>query len=144
MHGSAITGSTRAVSIPADDASLDGELQLPTGAIGVVAFAHGSGSSRHSPRNRLVAASLRDARLATLLFDLLHPREEQEDMLTGKLRFDIELLGRRLIAAVDWLSAQGPTAALPIGCFGAPRGRTAARTGEGSGVARRAARSRRR
>jgi len=114
------------VSIPADALSLEGDLDVPPGAIGVVAFAHGSGSSRHSPRNRQVAASLQAAGLATLLFDLLDAGEEAEDMRTARLRFDIALLGRRLIAAVDWLAGESDTASLPVGCFGASTGAAAA------------------
>jgi dienelactone hydrolase len=115
-----------AVSIPADALSLEGDLDVPAGAIGIVAFAHGSGSSRHSPRNRQVAGSLRAAGLATLLFDLLDAREEAEDVRTARLRFDIPLLGRRLIAAVDWLASEPATAGLPVGCFGASTGAAAA------------------
>jgi putative phosphoribosyl transferase len=115
-----------AVSIPADGLSLEGELDVPADSSGVVAFAHGSGSSRHSPRNRQVAASLRRAGLATLLFDLLDPREEAADVRTRRLRFDVELLGRRLVASLDWLAAQDATATLPVGCFGASTGAAAA------------------
>src|SRR2546429_5240700 len=110
------------VSIPADAAILEGQLSLPDGAVGIVAFAHGSGSSRHSPRNRQVADALGQAGLATLLFDLLEPSEEEIDRRTGELRFNIPLLGRRLIAAIDWLASQPATKALPIGCFGASTG----------------------
>jgi len=114
------------VSIPAEEVSLEGEVDVPADALGVVAFAHGSGSSRHSPRNRQVASLLQKAGIATLLFDLLDAREEAEDIRTGRLRFDIELLGRRLIAAVDWLAGEPSTAGLPVGCFGASTGAAAA------------------
>jgi pimeloyl-ACP methyl ester carboxylesterase len=114
------------VTICADRAVLEGELTIPDGAVAVVAFAHGSGSSRHSPRNRRVAASLHEVSLATLLFDLLEPDEEAQDMRTGRLRFDIPLLGGRLIAAVDWLASEPRTADLPAGCFGASTGAAAA------------------
>ncbi|HEY1592020.1 MAG TPA: alpha/beta family hydrolase [Solirubrobacteraceae bacterium] len=114
------------VSIPADGALLEGDLTIPDGAVGIVVFAHGSGSSRHSPRNRQVAEELSANGLATLLFDLLEPGEEQLDRRTGALRFDIALLGRRLIAAVDWLTLGEATAGLPIGCFGASTGAAAA------------------
>jgi putative phosphoribosyl transferase len=114
------------VSIPADGALLEGDLTIPDGAVGIVAFAHGSGSSRHSPRNRQVAEALNGNGLATLLFDLLEPGEEQHDRRTGELRFDIALLGRRLIAAVDWLHRAPATAELAIGCFGASTGAAAA------------------
>lgn len=114
------------MSIPAEEVSLEGEVDVPADALGVVAFAHGSGSSRHSPRNRQVASLLQKAGIATLLFDLLDAREEAEDIRTGRLRFDIELLGRRLIAAVDWLAGEPSTAGLPVGCFGASTGAAAA------------------
>jgi dienelactone hydrolase len=115
-----------AVNIPADALSLEGDLDVKPGAVGVVAFAHGSGSSRHSPRNRQVADVLQDAGLGTLLFDLLDAREEAEDMRAQQLRFDVGLLGRRLIAAVDWLASEPATATLPVGCFGASTGAAAA------------------
>ncbi|MER8156355.1 dienelactone hydrolase family protein [Streptomyces sp. NPDC094472] len=114
--------------IAADDAMLVGDLALPDQPIGVVAFAHGSGSSRHSPRNRAVARVLQDADLATLLFDLLTDAEERVDAVTAELRFDIPLLGRRLGAAVNWLGGHPATSALPVGLFGASTGAAAALT----------------
>ena len=114
------------VSIPVDGVLLEGELTIPDGAVGMVAFAHGSGSSRHSPRNRGVAAALNDDRLATLLFDLLEPGEEELDRRTGELRFDIALLGRRLVAALDSLAHEPATKDLRTGCFGASTGAAAA------------------
>jgi len=117
---------SRPVSIPAVSTHLEGDLFAPADASGVVAFAHGSGSSRHSARNRHVAAALRRAGLATLLFDLLDAREEAVDVRTAELRFDISLLGRRLVAAVDWLTADSQMGELPIGCFGASTGAAAA------------------
>jgi pimeloyl-ACP methyl ester carboxylesterase len=114
------------VRIPADGASLAGDLDLPTAARGLVLFAHGSGSSRHSPRNRQVAAELRTAGLGTLLMDLLSEQEEQRDLLTAEHRFDIPLLGRRLVAATDWLAGRSETAALPVALFGASTGAAAA------------------
>ncbi|GHJ33057.1 MULTISPECIES: dienelactone hydrolase family protein [Streptomyces] len=114
--------------IAADDAMLVGDLALPDQPIGVVAFAHGSGSSRHSPRNRAVARVLQDADLATLLFDLLTEAEERVDAITAELRFDIPLLGRRLVAAVNWLGGHPATAGLPVGLFGASTGAAAALT----------------
>jgi putative phosphoribosyl transferase len=105
---------------------LDGDLTLPERAAGVVLFAHGSGSSRHSIRNRYVAEVLNDAGLATLLLDLLTPEEESVDDRTAHLRFDIELLAARLIAAADWLQNQAGTSSLPVGCFGASTGAAAA------------------
>ncbi|MEU5644728.1 dienelactone hydrolase family protein [Streptomyces milbemycinicus] len=112
--------------IAADGALLVGDLVVPDGARGVVAFAHGSGSSRHSPRNRSVAETLQQARLGTLLFDLLTMDEERVDAITAEHRFDIPLLGRRLVAAVDWLGGHPATAALPVGLFGASTGAAAA------------------
>lgn len=121
-----MTAVTASVRVPADDALLDGDRALPDGAVGVVGFAHGSGSSRHSPRNRQVAATLADRGLGTLLFDLLNPEEEQRDLLTAELRFDIDLLAQRLVAAVDWLTEQPETRDLPVGLFGASTGAAAA------------------
>ena len=112
------------VSVPAGDVSLEGELIVPEGAQGVVLFAHGSGSSRHSPRNRFVAAALREGNLGTLLFDLLTADEEVIDLQTTHLRFDVALLAERLIHAIDWMSRQ--EAGLPIGLFGASTGAGAA------------------
>jgi pimeloyl-ACP methyl ester carboxylesterase len=117
--------ATTEVRIPARDAMLEGDLVLPDRALGIVAFAHGSGSSRHSPRNRFVAERLNESRFGTLLLDLLTPSEEEEDRFSGVHRFDIDLLTRRLIAAVDWLRS-GPAASLPIGLFGASTGAAAA------------------
>jgi putative phosphoribosyl transferase len=105
---------------------LGATLALPDGARGVVAFAHGSGSSRFSPRNKAVASTLNDARFATLLIDLLTEDEEWAERHTRHLRFDIDLLAGRLIAAVGWLIRAEPTAALPIGLFGASTGAAAA------------------
>ncbi|MET7905484.1 dienelactone hydrolase family protein [Streptomyces sp. NPDC005355] len=114
--------------IAADDAMLVGDLALPEPAIGVVAFAHGSGSSRHSPRNRAVARVLQEAGLATLLFDLLTEAEERVDAITAEHRFDIPLLSRRLVGAVDWLAGHPATSGLPVGLFGASTGAAAALT----------------
>ncbi len=105
---------------------LEGNLHVPEGAAGVVLFAHGSGSSRHSPRNRFVAGRLRDAGLGTLLVDLLTEAEEREDAYTGHLRFDIRLLADRLAWAIDWLDQEPATAGLPVGLFGASTGGGAA------------------
>lgn len=112
----------RLVHIPADAVTLEGELLLPPGVTGVVVFAHGSGSSRHSPRNVFVARALQSAGLGTLLFDLL-TRAEDTDYET---RFDIALLTRRLIAATQWLQQQAHTKPLAIGYFGASTGAAAA------------------
>ena len=117
---------THDVQIVAGDARLDGDLVLPDGARGIVAFAHGSGSSRRSPRNRQVAAALNTAGFGTLLFDLLTPQEALIDERTAELRFDITLLGRRMTGAVDWLGAEPRTRSLPLGLFGASTGAAAA------------------
>jgi dienelactone hydrolase len=105
---------------------LEGNLAMPADALGVVLFAHGSGSSRHSPRNRAVARTLQIAGMATLLLDLLTAEEEEEDRYSGHLRFDIGLLAERLVGATDWLRQNAPTADLPIGYFGASTGAGAA------------------
>jgi dienelactone hydrolase len=115
-----------AVRIGAGQQSLAGDLALPDFAPGVVAFAHGSGSSRHSPRNRAVAGALVEAGLGTLLFDLLTEDEEATDLRTRRFRFDIPLLTDRLVAAVDWLAGEPSTAGLPVGLFGASTGAAAA------------------
>jgi putative phosphoribosyl transferase len=114
-----------AISISAGDAVLDGDLDLPENARGVVVFAHGSGSGRRSPRNRRVAATLNEAEIGTLLLDLLTPDEEEVDRVTGEHRFDIELLARRLISTADRLRG-GPAVSLRIGLFGASTGAAAA------------------
>jgi len=105
---------------------LAGSLALPHEAKGIVLFAHGSGSGRHSPRNRFVASQLQDSGLATLLFDLLSEEEEAIDRDSGHLRFDIGLLAERLVGATNWLSRQSATAKLPVGYFGASTGGGAA------------------
>jgi dienelactone hydrolase len=114
------------VVISAGNVELEGELSLPSSPRGVVLFAHGSGSSRHSPRNRYVAGVLQEAGLATLLLDLLTPREEMADLETAALRFDIDLLSTRLIHATEWLEENPDTADLNIGYFGASTGAAAA------------------
>lgn len=106
--------------------SVYGDLESPPDPVGVVLFAHGSGSSRNSPRNRHVARALHRRGLATLLMDLLTETEELQDAATGSLRFDIELLADRLDLAREWLSDQASTAGLPLGCFGASTGAAAA------------------
>jgi putative phosphoribosyl transferase len=119
-------GGERSVSIPAGQVELQGNLNVPEGAEGVVLFAHGSGSGRHSPRNRYVAWALEERGLATLLFDLLTPEEEEVDLHTRHLRFDIGLLAQRLAAATDWLGQEPDTRDLRIGYFGASTGAAAA------------------
>ena len=126
MGAHSTAGPARAVMISTGDAELAGDLTAPEGATGVVAFAHGSGSSRHSPRNREVAERLNEARLATLLMDLLTEREESVDRRTGQLRFDIPLLAHRMVAAIDWLRSEPAVARLSVGCFGASTGAAAA------------------
>jgi pimeloyl-ACP methyl ester carboxylesterase len=122
--GLAVSGAS-IVRVPVGDAVLEGDLVVPEGAPGIVVFVHGSGSSRHSPRNRQVATALNEAGIGTLLVDLLTPAEEQLDLLTREHRFDIELLARRVIGTLDWLRL-GPVASLPIGLFGASTGAAAA------------------
>jgi putative phosphoribosyl transferase len=114
------------VEMSMDDVVLSGDLYIPDNAVGIVVFAHGTGSNRYSPRNQFVAEVLQQANLATLLFGLLSVDEEAEDLVTGRPRFDIPLLGRRLIAVTDWLHKQANS--LKIGYFGASTGAAAALT----------------
>lgn len=121
----------RTVSLPAADGGdaageLNGDLVVPDEAAGLVVFAHGSGSSRHSSRNRWVAGELQRAGLATLLMDLLTADEDRLDARTGQLRFDIALLTRRVLGVLDWLPGQQAVRDLPIGLFGASTGAAAA------------------
>ncbi len=113
--------------IRADSVSLSGELIVPKDATGIVLFAHGSGSSRHSPRNQYVARVIRDSGVGTLLFDLLTREEETIDNYTREFRFDINLLARRLVAATNWLAGESETSHLRPGYFGASTGGGAAR-----------------
>lgn len=108
------------------EAELEGQLTVPAAAQGLVVFVHGSGSSRHSPRNQSVARVLNSGHLATLLFDLLTVEEELVDLRTRELRFDIELLTLRTVDAIDWLSEHEVASPLPIGLFGASTGAAAA------------------
>src|SRR5207244_13553165 len=110
------------VKVQAAPLTLDGNLAVPRGAAGIVLFAHGSGSGRHSPRNRFVAQQLQAAGLATLLLDLLTVEEETVDAGTGHLRFDISLLADRLGGATEWVANEPRTAGLAIGYFGASTG----------------------
>jgi putative phosphoribosyl transferase len=114
------------VTVTAGSIELEGSLTLPDASPGLVVFAHGSGSSRHSPRNRYVAERLQQARLSTLLIDLLTPDEESTDTRTGALRFDIDLLASRVEAALDWAAVTPAVGALPVGLFGASTGAAAA------------------
>src|SRR5512141_3004082 len=116
----------RTVSLRAQTVDLEGTLGIPDKARGIVLFAHGSGSSRFSSRNRFVARVLRDGGLGTLLLDLLSPEEERIDEVTRHLRFDIPMLADRLVAAIDWLAAQPDTRDLDVGLFGASTGGGAA------------------
>jgi dienelactone hydrolase len=107
-------------------ALIDGDLTIPDRAFGLVVFAHGSGSSRFSRRNRAVAQTLQDGGLATLLLDLLTRDEEAIDLQTREYRFDIDRLGHRVVAAIDWASGESGVSGLPVGCFGASTGAAAA------------------
>jgi putative phosphoribosyl transferase len=132
-HAGESVGVAKTVSSSPDDvrvesagALLSGDLVLPEATTGIVAFAHGSGSSRQSPRNQFVASALAEAGLGTLLIDLLTSREETRDDVTGELRFDIGFLTRRLTGIVDWLAHDERTDRLAIGLFGASTGAAAA------------------
>ena len=115
-----------AVAVPIDGQALSGDLGMPPDPHGIVLFAHGSGSSRHSPRNQFVARTLERRKLATLLIDLLTPEEEVVDDRTAEYRFDIPMLAGRLVTIVDWLRRRKDTSSLPIGLFGASTGGGAA------------------
>ena len=125
-HGTTWHEVEQTVEIPAGLVTLTGTLAVPAGAHGIVLFAHGSGSSRHSPRNRSVARELGQAGLATLLLDLLIPAEEEQDRHTAHLRFDINLLAGRLANSTDWLARRSGTRDLGVGYFGASSGAAAA------------------
>ena len=114
------------IKIPLSSVTLDGDLIVPAEASGIVLFAHGSGSSRHSPRNKFVAQTIRDAGVGTLLFDLLTGDEESVDMQTRHLRFDIGMLAERLAATAKWVLGRKDTGNLRIGFFGASTGGGAA------------------
>jgi pimeloyl-ACP methyl ester carboxylesterase len=114
------------VRIRAGDALITGDLVVPDRAAGLVVFAHGSGSSRFSSRNRFVAKTLEDAGFATLLMDLLTKSEEAIDFRTGEYRFDIPRLGHRVVAALDWAAGETAVSTLPLACFGASTGAAAA------------------
>ncbi|MFC5523046.1 dienelactone hydrolase family protein [Polaromonas jejuensis] len=126
MHSVHTAPTLREVRIPAGDAWLYGDLALPAGFCGLVLFAHGSGSGRHSARNRQVAQKLQQAGMATLLFDLLTAQEEQVDQHTSEHRFDMALLTRRIQDATLWAAAQPELQHAPIGYFGASTGSAAA------------------
>jgi dienelactone hydrolase len=117
---------SRTEQIPSGQIILEGELSVPVGASGVVLFAHGSGSSRHSPRNQFVARTIREAGVGTLLFDLLTQEEEAVDITTRHLRFDIGLLAERLVDATNWIKSEPGTRHLRVGYFGSSTGGGAA------------------
>lgn len=117
---------TTTIMIEAGEVNLEGLLTLPRSAKGLVVFVHGSGSSRFSSRNQYVAGVMNQAGLATLLFDLLTPKENQIDDITREYRFDIELLSQRTVAAIDWIGEQAELKNLSIGLFGASTGAAAA------------------
>ena len=118
--------AVRAVEIPDGIVRLDADLRTPPEPAGLIVFAHGSGSSRHSRRNREVAEALTAGGFATLLLDLLTAQEESVDQFTREHRFDVRRLGRRVIAAVDWASRDDELKTLRVGCFGASTGAAAA------------------
>jgi dienelactone hydrolase len=120
------TSHATAVRVRAGTALIEGDLVLPERALGLVIFAHGSGSSRFSRRNRAVAQTLVDGGFSTLLLDLLTPDEEAVDVRTREFRFDIDLLSRRVVAAIDWAGGESGLSTLRIGCFGASTGAAAA------------------
>lgn len=126
MNTQAHIVTPRPVRVEAAGAALNADLSLPADAAGIVIFAHGSGSSRLSSRNRAVAEVFQHAGLATLLLDLLTEREERTDVLTAEFRFDIPLLADRVVGAIEWAQAHAPTAPLPVGLFGASTGAAAA------------------
>lgn len=121
-----VEAAQHAIIVPAGEHVLNGVLDLPPHAGGIVLFAHGSGSSRLSPRNQYVARTLREAGLATLLMDLLTEEEERLDQVAGRFRFDIPHLARRVLAALDWIAADARCRTLPAGLFGASTGAAAA------------------
>jgi dienelactone hydrolase len=125
-HNPWAPGVAQAIRIPIGRAFLEGELNIPAGAVGIVLFAHGSGSSRHSLRNQFVARTIRESGTGTLLFDLLTREEEIEDNVTTALRFDIGLLARRLVAATRWLRSHPKMRDYGIGYFGSSTGGAAA------------------
>lgn len=116
----------KSVKIPIDKKTLEGDLTIPKNAVGIVVFAHGSGSGRFSPRNQFVAQALNEKGIATLLCDLLTKKEEEEDNVTMALRFDIDMLAERVVGVTDWLLADPSTKMLPVGYFGASTGAAAA------------------
>src|SRR5688500_17822970 len=125
-HTGHSTARSKTEQIPSGQIKLEGELTIPVGASGLVLFAHGSGSSRHSPRNQFVARTIREAGVATLLFDLLTREEESVDLRTRHLRFDIGLLAERLVNATNWIKRESDLWHLRVGYFGSSTGGGAA------------------
>ncbi len=126
MSGDATAADSREIRIDTPEGAINGDLVLPPDAVGMVVFAHGSGSSRNSPRNSFVARVLQNAGFATLLMDLLTAEEERVDAMTRDHRFNIALLARRLLVASCWLNEQEKVAELPVGYFGSSTGAAAA------------------
>jgi dienelactone hydrolase len=126
LNSTKATALSKTRQIPSGEVSLEGELHIPEGATGVVLFAHGSGSSRKSPRNQFVARTIRQAGVGTLLFDLLTLEEETVDLKTRHLRFDIGLLANRLVDATRWIKKEEGTSQLRVGYFGSSTGGGAA------------------
>ena len=126
MRSSASAVEHVAASVPIDDIELAADIALPLRAKGLVVFAHGSGSSRRSPRNQHVADVLNEGSIGTVLIDLLTTQEEAVDVRTAELRFDIRLLGQRLVAVTDWIQRQSHLKHLQLGYFGASTGAAAA------------------
>jgi len=124
-----VEATSQSREIPVGEVVLNADIVIPNRAQGVVLFVHGSGSSRHSPRNRYVAGELQRAGLATVLADLLTPEEERVDAKTAELRFDIRLLATRVVAITDWLADCDDTAGVGLGYFGASTGAAAALIG---------------
>ncbi len=126
MASSAEPSVPRAVTLPLENAHLDADLRLPAGSRGLVLFAHGSGSGRRSPRNRFVAEALARGQIASLLLDLLTADEAEEDERSSRYRFDIPLLVRRLVRAIDWAEEERSTRGAELGLYGASTGGAAA------------------
>ncbi len=114
------------IRIPVGDVTVEGNLTLLKNALGIVVFAHGSGSSRFSPRNQYVARYFNSQKIGTLLFDLLTPQEEAIDLATAEYRFNIDLLAQRLVGATEWLRTESATKSFKLGYFGASTGAAAA------------------
>jgi len=124
-----MTHKESALKIPVGKVIVEGDLTVPSDAVGIVLFAHGSGSSRFSPRNQYVAREFNKSKIGTLLFDLLTREEEEQDMFTAEYRFNIELLAERLVGATEWLKKNQQTKNYSFGYFGASTGAAAALIG---------------